>query len=178
MRTFKNLGMLVAVLGVVALIAGVAFVGLAIQKNNLVTSELRAQNVTLGLSPEQIKNGQVVDNAVAAEAAANVLAQHLKGIAPTYGDLMSKNPNGKYDATNPANITYTQGLTMENSFNLVILSYGVIQAVMGTGAVLILIGLAVGVTGLMLMKLAQKEEVAEKRSFKSGIPGSVQAQTN
>lgn len=168
MRISRNLGLLVLGLGIVGLIIGMAFIGLAVQKNNLVTSELRAQNVTLGLSQEQINNGQVVDNAQTAQAAADILAKHLKSIAPTYGDLMTQNPNGRYDPSNPTNLTYTQGLNMENSMNLAVLSFGVIQVAEVTGGALVAIGFAVGATGLILIRLAQREKVAEKKTVKSG----------
>jgi hypothetical protein len=152
----RYLSILVAVLGIASLLIGAAFIGLAIQKNNYVVDSLRAQKVTVGLTKDQIAQGQVVDNAQSAQAAADTLAQHLKSIAPSYGDLMAANKTGKYDPTNPTNLTYTQGLNMENSFNLVVLSFGVIQETMVTGAVLIIIGIAVGAIGLVLFKLTKK----------------------
>ena len=173
MRISRPLELLVLGLGIVGLIIGVAFIGLAMQKNNLVTSELRAQEVTLGLSQDQINNGQVVDNAETAQAAANILAQHLARIAPTYGDLMAQNPNGRYDPTNPTDLTYTQGLTMENSMNLAVLSFGVIQIAEVTGGALVAIGFAVGATGLILIRLARREKVAGKKTAKLGTLSSI-----
>ena len=65
--------------------------------------------------------------------------------------------SGKYDPTDVKDLTYTQGLNMENSFNLAVLSFGVIQETMATGAALIVIGIAVGTTGFMLFRLGKKE---------------------
>jgi hypothetical protein len=177
MRISGHWGVVVLVFGIVGLIIGASFIGLAVQKNNLVAGELRAQNVTLGLSQDQIKAGQVVDNAQTAQTAASLLGQHLKSIAPTYGDLMAKNPGGKYDPTNPTNLTYTQGLNMENSMNLAVLSFGVIQIAEIMGGGLVAIGLAVGAIGLVLLRLAQKEKVAEEKKAKSGALSGVPLET-
>jgi hypothetical protein len=158
MRRTQYLAMLVVVLGIVSLVMGAAFIGLAVQKNNYVTSALRQQKVTLGLTKEQIANGEVVDNAQTAQVAAETLAKHLQSIAGgTYSDLMAVNKSGKYDPTDINDLKYTQGLNMENSFNLAVLSFGVIQETMAVGAALIVIGIAVGATGFMLFRLGKKE---------------------
>jgi hypothetical protein len=165
----KYLAFLVLVFGIVILVAGAVFIGLGIQKNNFITSALKDQQITLGLSPSQIAQGQVVDNAAEAQVASNLLNQHLKSIAPTYGALMAKNTatGGKYDPTNPTNLTYTQGLNMENSMNIVVLGYGVIQETLALGGVLIVIGLLAGTIGLSILKLAEKEKELEERPAKA-----------
>ncbi len=156
-RNKQYLAMLVVVLGIVSVAIGAAFIGLAAQKNNYITNELRQQNVTVGLTKEQIANGEIVDNARKAQIAAETIAKHLQSISPTYNDLMALNPSGKYDPADPNDLKYTQGLNMENSFNMAVLSFGVIQETMVTGTALIVIGIAVGATGFMLFKLGKKE---------------------
>jgi hypothetical protein len=156
-RKKQYLAMLVVVLGIVSVVIGTAFIGLAAQKNNYITNELQQQNVTVGLTKEQIGNGEIVDNAQKAQIAAETIAKHLQSIAPTYNDLMTLNPNGKYDPANPNDLKYTQGLNMENSFNMAVLGFGVIQETMATGVALIVIGIAVGATGFMLLRLGKKE---------------------
>ena len=113
---------------------GVAFIGIAVQKNNYLVAQLWSQKVTLGLTKDQIAKGDLVDTAQEAQVAANTLAEHLGSIAKTYNDLMAANPGGKYDPTNASDLSYTQGLNMENSFNLVVLGFGVIQETEVTGA--------------------------------------------
>lgn len=157
MTKIRYMSILVAVLGIVSLLIGAAFIGLAVQKNNYIVDSLRVQNVTTGLTQEQIAQGQVVDSAQEAQVAAEVLAEHLKSIAPTYGDLMAANGTGRYDPTNPSNLSYSQGLNLQNSFNMVVLSFGVIQEAMITGVALIIIGIAVGATGLVLLRLSKRE---------------------
>jgi hypothetical protein len=153
----QYLAMLVVVLGIVSVALGTAFIGLSAQKNNYITNELRQQNVTVGLTKEQIDNGEIVDNARKAQIAAETISKHLQSIAPTYNDLMALNPSGKYDPANPNDLKYTQGLNMENSFNMAVLSFGVIQETMATGSALIVIGIAVGATGFMLFRLGKEE---------------------
>jgi len=152
-RRTQYLAMLVVVLGIASLVIGATFVGLAAQKNNYIVSALRQQNVTLGLTKDQIANGEIVDNAQKAQVAAETLSKHLQSIAPTYGDLMKSNTTGKYDPTDVKDLTYTQGLNMENAFNLAVLSFGVIQETTATGVALIVIGIAVGATGLLMFRL-------------------------
>lgn len=156
MKKIQLVAALVVVLGVVSLVIGAVFIGLAVQKNDYITSSLQAQKVTLGLTSDQIAAGEVVDNAAEAQVAANTLAQHLSEIAPTYGALTATNKGGRFDATNPTDIEYGQGLNMENSFNLVVLSFGVIQEIIATGAALIIIGIAIGATGIVIFKLGKK----------------------
>jgi uncharacterized membrane protein len=153
----QYLAMLVMVLGIVSVALGATFIGLSAQKNNYVTNELRQQNVTVGLTKEQIANGEIVDNARKAQLAAETIAKHLQNIAPTYNDLMALNPSGKYDPANPTDLKYTQGLNMENSFNIAVLSFGVIQQTIATGIALVIIGIAVGATGFMFSRLDKKE---------------------
>jgi hypothetical protein len=164
MRNSKYLAIIVSMLGVVVILIGAVFVGLSVQKNNYITQSLREQKITLGLSAEQVAQGQVVDNAASAQVAAETLGKHLKSIAPTYGDLMAANTKtgGKYDPTNPSNLTYTQGLNLQNAMNMAVMGYGVIQATMATGLALIVLGLGVGLGGLVLVRLSQKEKETEK----------------
>jgi len=153
-RRTRYLAMIVVVLGILSVVMGAGFIALAAQKNDYVVSGLRQQEVTLGLSEEQIANGEVVDNAQEAQVAAETLSNHLEKIAGgTYGDLMAASKTGRYDPTDPKQLTYTQGLNMENSLNLVVLGFGVIQQTMAVGAALIVIGIAVGATGTTLFRL-------------------------
>lgn len=151
----KVVSLLVVVIGIVSLVIGAVFIGIAVQKNNYLVNSLREQKVTLGLTQDQINNGEFVDSAAEAQTAADTLAEHLQSIAPTFGDLTAQNSSGKFDPTNPTNLDYGQGLNMENSFNMVVMGFGVIQATMATGAALIIIGLGIGATGVVLFRLSR-----------------------
>jgi len=158
----KYLAMAVLLLGIGVIVVGAVFIGLAMQKNSFITNSLREQKITLGLSKDQLAQGQLVDNAAAAQVASNTLNEHLKSIAPTYGDLMVAS-GGKYDPTNAKDLTYTQGLNMENSLNIAVLGFGVIQETIGVGVALIVLGLLGSAAGLVLVRLTQK--ATEKESI-------------
>ena len=53
----KYIGIVIAALGIIALAAGGVFVGVAVHENNYITTHLREQGVTLGLTKDQINNG-------------------------------------------------------------------------------------------------------------------------
>lgn len=152
----RYLSLVIAVMGIGILLVGAAFIGMGVIKNNYVVSQLRAQNITLGLTKDQIAQGQLVDSAATAQNAANTLTEHLNSISPSYNALMAANKSGKYDPTNPNDLTYTQGLNMQNSFDIAVLGFGVIQETMATGAAMIVLGLAVGATGFVLFKFSRK----------------------
>ncbi len=59
----KTLATIAMVLGILSLAVGVTFIGLALQKNNYLVTQLRAQKVTLGLTKDQIAKGDLVDTA-------------------------------------------------------------------------------------------------------------------
>ena len=154
-RKARLLAMLVVVLGIIGILAGGAFIGLAVQKNTQVTDMLREQQITVGLTKDQISAGQVVDSPQKVQAAADTIAAHLKSISPSYNVLMASSTTGKYDPTNPTDLDYAQGMNIANSLNLAVLGYGVIQETMGTGAVLIVLGLGITVAGALLIGSAR-----------------------
>jgi hypothetical protein len=160
MKRTKYMAMLIAIMGLVIVVIGGAYLGIAFQKNALVTDALRAQKITLGLTSDQIAAGKFVDDGPTAQLAAETLNIHLGKIAPTYGDLMAANTKtgGKFDPTNPSNITYGQGLTMETGLNLAVLTFGFIQETMVTGVTLIIIGLVIGLSGLTMIGLTRRQD--------------------
>ncbi len=160
MKRTKYLAVLISIMGLAIMVIGGAYLGIAFQKNALVTDALRAQKITLGLTPAQIAAGKLVDDGPTAQVAAETLNEHLGKIAPTFGELMASNTKtgGKFDPTNPTNLTYGQGLTMETGLNLAVLTFGFIQETMVTGLTFIIIGLVIGLSGLTLLGLAKRQD--------------------
>jgi len=148
----KYFGMAIVALGIVGLAVGGVFVGVGLHEHAYITTQLRQQGVTLGLTKDQVAKGQVVDNAAEAQVAATTLGEHLKSIAPTYGALMAK--TGKFDPTSATDLTYGQGMNLQNSMNLVVLGYGVDEVILGAGAALIVLGLGLGAAGVALARQA------------------------
>jgi len=63
---------------------------------------------------------------------------------------------GKYDPTNPKQLTYAQAMNLENYLYLAVVAFGLTQAVMGSGAFMVLTGLALVGTGVVLYRVTQK----------------------
>ncbi len=153
----KYLAMLVVVLGVVGVVLGAVFVGMAAEKNKWMQETAKLEKVTLGLTQEQINNGEVVDSSAKMQAAADTIREHRRAIAPTYNDLLA---GGKYDSTNPKHLSYSQALNMENYLYLGVLGFGVTTAITGIGAFMIVVGIALGVVGVLLFQDSRKAPVA------------------
>ena len=146
----RHLWIMVLVLGVVALAMGAAFIYQGIAKENLVQTAMRQEKVTYLLPKEEVAKGNVIDTAEEAQMVADTIKQHRQSIAPTYDDLLA---GGKYDPTDSRDLTYTQGLNLQNAMNMAVLSFGVVQQTIAVGAALVVIGLAVGAAGLVLLRL-------------------------
>jgi hypothetical protein len=145
----RKLGIVVLLIGVVSVVIGAVFIGEGMSKDMWIKDTMRQEKVTLGLTQEQVAKGDVVDNAKEAQAAADKVRGDRHQIASTYTDLIAPS-GGKYDPTNPKDLSYTQALNLENYLYMAVLSFGVIQEIIGTGVALILMGIAFGITGMVL----------------------------
>ncbi len=154
-RLGRYVAIMVLLVGVAGVIVGSVFVTQAMAKSNWMTQAMRDEKVTLGLSQEQIANGDVIDSAKEAQAAADTIRQHRHSIAATYNDLLAAS-GGKYDPTNVTDLTYSQAINMENYLYLAVLGFGVTTEVLGTGVFMIITGIALGGTGMVLFRLARK----------------------
>jgi hypothetical protein len=146
-----KVGILVLLIGVVSIAVGGVFIGEAISKNMWIKDSMRQEQVTLGLTQEQIAAGKFVDNAQEAQAAADKVRADRHSIAATYEDLIAAS-GGKYDPTNPKDLSYTQALNLENYLYMAVLSFGVVQEILGTGIILVLIGAALVGTGFVFIR--------------------------
>jgi len=81
--------------------------------------------------------------------AADVIKEHRHAIAPTYQDLLAAS-GGKFDPTNPIDITYGQAINMENYLYLGVLAFGVAQIVIASGVFMLIMGIALLGIGLVL----------------------------
>jgi len=150
----RYLAMLVTVLGLVGIVLGGVFIGLAFQKEAWMRNAAAQEKVTVGLTEEQIANGDVVDSQAKMQAAADIIREHRRSIAPTYNDLLAQS-GGKYDPTNAKDLSYAQALNMENYLYLGVLGFGVTLLIKGIGAALIVSGIAFVVAGFLLFRLTK-----------------------
>jgi hypothetical protein len=147
----RYLAILVLILGVVGMVVGSVFIAQAIEKDNWMREAMRVEQVTLSLSDEQIAAGQVIDSLEEAQIAGDTIREHRRNIAPTYEDLLG---GGRYDPTDPKQLSYAQALNMENYLYLAVLGFGVTTVIIGTGVFMVITGFALGVTGVVLFRLS------------------------
>ena len=145
----KILSIVVIILGVVSIVIGGIFLGQAFIKNDLLVTAMNQEQITLGIESDGLGTGEVIDSANEAEIAADTVREHRHGIAPTYGDLLD---GGRYDPSSMEQLTYAQALNLENYLYLAVLGFGVTQLAMGAGAFMIVTGIALGVTGVVLLQ--------------------------
>jgi len=146
----RYLAIAVLLLGLVSLVMGSVFIAQGVEKNNWIKDAMRTEQITLDLDDDEVAKGNVVDSATEAQTAADTLREHRRGIAPTYSDL------GRYDPTNPEHLSYAQALNLENYLYLAVLSFGVIDVVIVSGVFMLVVGLALGTTGVTILVLTRR----------------------
>ena len=147
----KGVAIAVLILGLVAVVFGAVFIGLGMAKNNQLVGAMQQEQVMLSL-----KEGApptLIDNMAKAQAAGDLIREHRRGIAPTYQDLLGE---GRFDPTNPEQLTYAQAMNMENYLYLAAVGFGLIQSVMASGVFMVITGIALGGTGVVLYRLDQR----------------------
>ncbi len=142
------LSLLVALIGVVAVILGAVFIGLGASRDAQLKEAMRVEKVALGIESELA--GEVIDSLPEAMEAGDTIREHRRGISPTYSDLLGE---GRYDPTDPQQLTYAQALNLENYLYLAVVAFGLTQAVMGSGVFMVITGIALGSTGIVLYRL-------------------------
>jgi hypothetical protein len=154
MKLVRRVAILVAVLGLVALVLGGVFIGEGIAKNNLIVDRMKIEKVTLALDPNNPNVYTQINNANDAQKAADTIASHRRAIAPTYQDLLG---NGKFDPTNPQDLTYAQAMNLENYLYMAVTAFGLIQVTMANGVFMVITGIALGGTGLALYRIGRSQ---------------------
>jgi len=149
----RKLAILVLLLGVVGIGMGAVFIGQGVAQNNALKETMRLESVTYLLPEEEVAKGNVIDTAEEAQTVADTIREHRRNIAPTYQELLGE---GHFDPTNPKHLSYAQALNMENYLYLAVVGFGLINAVIASGAFMIITGLALGGTGLVLLRLSRE----------------------
>ena len=152
MKFNQYLSISIMLLGVVALALGVVFVVEGIMKNNLIVTRMDVEKVALALNPDNPGTVTQINDIADAQAAADIIASHRRGIAPTYQDLLA---GGRFDPTNPTHLTYAQAMNLENYLYLAVTAFGLIQVTEAAGLFMIITGLALGGGGLVLFRMSR-----------------------
>jgi len=156
-RLARFIGIAVMGLEIAVLVLGVAFVVEGQSKANFIKKSMQEEQVSLAaLGIEGVNSTDLIDSAAEAQKAADVVREHRYSIAATYADLMAMSPTGRYDPTIPAHLSYAQALNLENYLYLGVASLGLTTVTMVSGVFMIVTGLALGLTGFALGRLAKK----------------------
>ena len=146
-RKGQYLAIIVLLVGVVSMVLGIVFVQQGFAQEDFLITAMEQEQITMdGIDG-------IVDSADKALLAGNTVREHRRGIAPTYGDLLG---GERYNPTNLKQLSYAQALNLENYLYLAVASLGIFTVVKATGAFMIIVGLALGGTGVVLLRLARK----------------------
>ncbi len=141
-ETYQIRSRLLFVIAFLSLVAGIVFVQQGVSKHFLIKRLAGTEKVSAGLSEEQIKKGEFVDSLSKMQAAGDLIRSHRQKIAPTYNELLG---SGKYNPTDPKQLMYSQAINLENYLYLGVLTFGVTYLMMGIGAFMILMAIALGI---------------------------------
>ena len=147
-KKVRNLGLIVILFGVIALAMGIVFVVQGFDKEAWLVQAMKQEQIKMPDASDTI-----VDSAELAQAAGDLVREHRRGIAPTYGDLLG---GELFNPTDPKQLTYVQALNLENYLYLAVTAFGVFTVVKVTGAFMIVMGLALGATGYTLRSMARE----------------------
>jgi hypothetical protein len=145
-----KLAVLILILGIIGVVLGGVFVWQGFAKNKLIVDRMNIEKVTLAINPDNPSELTPINNAADAQKAADTIATHRRAMAPSYQDLLG---SGRFDPTNPQHLTYAQAMNLENYLYMAVTAFGLIQVVLGSGAYMIITGLAVFLIGLALYRL-------------------------
>jgi hypothetical protein len=154
-RMSRIISLVISILGLVAIVIGVVFVFEGMSKNNLIVERMRVEKVTLALDPNNPNQTTQIQNADEAQKAGDRIAADRRKIAPNYQALLNMG-NGRFDPTNPEDVTYAQAMNLENYLYTAVLAFGLVQVVLAAGAFMIVTGIALSATGLMLFRIPMK----------------------
>lgn len=150
------LSRIVMIMAVAALVLGIVFIYQGVSKADMIKDQMLQEKV-----PASIGGGNAtgyIDSAATAQAAADMIKKHRQSIAPTYTDLLALS-GGKYDPTNPKDLSYTQALNMENYLYMGVFALGFTQAVTAIGVFMILVGIALMAVWAAIRKKKKEAEV-------------------
>jgi len=149
MNINRSLAIGVLLLGVVAVVIGAVFIGQGVLKNNQLVEAMRLEQVTLGIEGVELED-EVIDSLGEAQKAGDTVREHRRGIAPSYSNLLG---GERYNPADLQQLTYAQALNLENYLYLAVVAFGLTQSVTASGAFMLLMGIALGGTGLVLYRL-------------------------
>lgn len=148
----KTMAVMVIILAVISLVVGTVFVYMGFSKQSEVKAGLAVEKVAYNFTDDKTATPTPVESMTDLENMAKTLKSHRNFIAPSYGELTAKNKDHKFDPTNPSNLSYAQGMNLENSLRIALLAFGMTWVMIGIGAFIWLVGIALMLVSMALMK--------------------------
>jgi anaerobic selenocysteine-containing dehydrogenase len=139
MKMVRQLAIIILVLGAIGVVLGGVFIGEGFSKNKLITTRMATENVSLATDPNNPQILTRVTNAASAQEVADKIAADRRAIAPTYQALLN---GGRFDY-----------------LYMAVMAFGLVQSVLGSGAYMVVTGLAVFLLGLALFRLGGQKAV-------------------
>ena len=150
-KGIKYIGTLIIIVGIIGFIMGATFIYMGFAKQKIIIDAMKTEKINMGSFGGNADD--VIDSLDEAQKAADTVREHRHGIAPTYGELLG---GKKYDPTNPIQLTYAQAMNLENYLYLAVASIGLVQVVLGSGAFMLITGIALAGSGTGLLMLNKK----------------------
>jgi hypothetical protein len=151
-RANRYLAILVLIIGLAGIGIGIGFVVEARIQSNWMKKAMREEQITLGLSDDAIANGEVVDTAAEAQKAADTIREHRHDNFGTYNEVTG---GQNFNPEDPKQVTYMQALNLENYLYLGVMGFGLTTVVLGIGVFMIIVGIALGACGLVMLRPAR-----------------------
>ena len=148
----RLLAIVVLVIGLAGIGIGVGFVVEAQAKSNWMKQQMRAEKITLGLSADEIAKGDIVDTAAEAQKAADTIREHRHDNFGTYNEVTG---GQNFNPNDPKQVTYMQALNLENYLYLAVSGFGLATVVLATGTFMIIVGIALALGGLVMLRPAR-----------------------
>ena len=136
------------VIGAIGVIMGAVFIYQGVTKSNLLKNAMLAEHTNLNFVPDAPRDVPI-DSAKTAMIAADTIRKHRREIAPSYEALLG---GKKFDPNNPKDLVYAQAMNMENYLYLAVMGFGLAQLATASGVFMIIIGVAIGGTGIVQYK--------------------------
>jgi hypothetical protein len=156
-KRYMPLSRIVMIMAVASLVMGVVFVAQGATKAGWIQSSMEQEKVPASIfAGNTTAQGDIIDTAQEAQLAADTIRQHRRNIAPTYEDLLADS-GGRYDPTDPTDLSYTQALNMENYLYMAVFALSFTQVVIAAGAFMIFTGVGLGAASLALRRKKQSQ---------------------
>jgi len=150
-RLNRFLAVVILIIGLAGIGIGIGFVVEAQVKSSWMKQQMRAEQITLGLSADQIAKGDVVDTASEAQKAADTIRQHRHDNFGTYNEVLG---GQQFNPADPKQVEYMQALNLENYLYLAVTGFGLATVVLGVGVFMIIVGIALSAGGFIMFRMA------------------------